>query len=100
MLEFLFYAVPALLAAILTIPWRWIFPALLARFSQHPFPAISIGSVVHSALIFLLFAGGLLFLPGIPADENGGEAVVLYIQIGALCAAVSQIAYWLLYSIA
>ncbi len=93
MIEFLFFAVPAAAAALLTFPSYFVFNFIRSRF---PTAALWIAAGVGSmwALGVFVFLSMALLILGVPADENAGEAVVLFLWIGLAGAGISQVVYW------
>ena len=96
-LEFLFFALPCVLAGILTLPISFVFSRLRSRWPSRAFPVALLIGFFFGGFVFLFLAGALLFGLGLPGDENAGEVVVLFLWNAAIGTGVSQIVYWFLF---
>jgi hypothetical protein len=96
-LEFLFFALPAVLAALFTLPFYFMFSLLRSRWPARAFVLSLLVGLVFGAVMFIFMAGALLFGFGLPGDENAGDVVVLFLWNSVLAAAASQVVYWFLF---
>lgn len=93
MIEVLFFAVPAAIAVLLTLPSYFLFPLIRSHFPAHGRWVAAAVGLLFALGVFTLFSIILVVL-GVPADENAGEAVVLFLWISLMGMSLSQIVYW------
>lgn len=95
--ELLFFALPSILALLLALPFRFVFPALRTRWPAHAGLVSLLIGFLFGGFVFFALAAGLLFGLGLPGDEIAGDVLVLFLWNAALGTGVSQALYWFLF---
>lgn len=74
---------------------KYIFSYLGSSFPHYPFAGpISMYALMAVPLFLVSFICPMVFTGGLPADENAGEALVLYFQGACIGIVIFTAVYW------